>query len=205
MLPADHTKAAIRARIRGVLDGVSREHWGDASLRVCNLVSRLPRFAAARSIFAFVPIGGEIDVTPLLRLSLDQGKVLCLPRIDWVSRTMVPASITALDDTQLETTRHAIRQPRPDRPEFPASALDLILVPAMAFAPRSDGLKGGGFTRLGRGAGFYDRFLSTLPADPAAATLGLALNEQILAALRADPWDIAIRAVATPDGVLGSV
>lgn len=212
MNPAELTKAALRTNVRRTLDAVPPERWREASRRICEHVARLETFRKARTIFAFVPISGEVDISPLLRLALELGKVLCLPRIEWATRTMVPAVVTALDDTQLESTRHAIRQPRAECRAVSGAELDLILVPALAFALNpTDPL--GRITRLGRGAGFYDRFFESqmaqgggnVPPHTPARTLGIALSEQILASIPADPWDVSVGAVATPDGVIGAV
>ncbi len=199
------TKATFRTRVRARLDAVSPSQWAQGSEGVCRVVAESAAFQRAGSIFAFVPIAGEVDITPLLELALAQGKVLCLPRIDWESRTMAPAAVTTLDDTQLEITRHAIRQPVKQRPVVAVDRLDLILVPGLAFSRGADGT----FARLGRGAGFYDRFFESHPsfavgrAIPGA--LGIALGEQILSWIPSDPWDVSVPAVATPDGLMGSV
>jgi 5-formyltetrahydrofolate cyclo-ligase len=204
MHPAELTKAALRTRMRQILDALPAAHWARASERVCKGIAGLAVFREARAVFAFVPIAGEVDITPLLRVCLAQGKTLCLPRIDWTTKTMVPAEVTALDDTQLEVTRHAIRQPRPTCPGFSASQIDLILVPGLAFSVNPGANPGGTVSRLGRGAGFYDRYFAA-QSGGRGVTLGVALSEQVLASIPVDPWDLSVRAVATPDGVLGSV
>lgn len=199
------TKAAFRSRVRARLDGLSSSLWEEGSEGVCRAVAECGRYQKAGSIFAFVPIAGEVDITPLLEMALAQGKALCLPRIDWETRTMVPASVTALNDTQLETTRNAIRQPNEMRPVVAVESLDLMLVPGLAFSRGANGA----YSRLGRGAGFYDRFFESHPSFAVgraiSGALGVALREQILSWIPSDPWDVSVPAVATPDGVMGSV
>ena len=191
--------------MRAALDAVPAARWAEGSRRLCEVVAKLPAFTGAKAIFAFVPIAGEVDISPLLRLCLERGRTLCLPRIDWMTRTMVPTAVTSLDDACLETTRHSIRQPKPACPVVPNDQLDLILVPGLAFAKVANPAAIGQFVRLGRGAGFYDRFFESAPSLAVGPTLGVALAEQILPSIPADPWDIAVRAVATPDGVFGNV
>ncbi len=187
--------------MRAALDAVPAARWAEGSRRLCEVVAKLPAFTGAKAIFAFVPIAGEVDISPLLRLCLERGRTLCLPRIDWTTRTMVPAAVTSLDDASLETTRHSIRQPKAMCPVVPNDQLDLTLVPGLAFSRSQNGQ----FVRLGRGAGFYDRFFEGAPSLAVGRALGVALSEQILPSIPADPWDIAVRAVATPDGVFGNV
>lgn len=201
MNPSELTKAALRTSMRARLDAIPAVRWAEGSRRLCEVVAKLPAFSSAKAIFAFVPIAGEVDISPLLRLCLERGRTLCLPRIDWTTRTMVPAAVTTLDDASLETTRHSIRQPKAACPVVPNDRLDLTLVPGLAFSKSPNGQ----FVRLGRGAGFYDRFFESAPSLAVGPTLGIALAEQILPSIPADPWDIAVRAVATPDGVFGNV
>jgi 5-formyltetrahydrofolate cyclo-ligase len=69
----------------------------------------------------------------------------------------------------------------------PPMKIDLIVTPGLAFDARG--------SRLGRGGGFYDRFL----AEPqlVAARVGIALDEQIVDAVPTDSWDVSMHAVVT--------
>jgi 5-formyltetrahydrofolate cyclo-ligase len=67
----------------------------------------------------------------------------------------------------------------------------LVVVPGLAF-DRS------GY-RLGRGGGYYDRFLSRPVAD---RVVGLAFSWQIVDEVPRDPWDIPVDAVVTEKGVI---
>ena len=189
--------------MRQLLDAKPAPEWARASERLCGVISGLAAFREARSVFAFVPIAGEVDITPVLRQCLERGTTLCLPRIDWGTRTMVPSVVTGLGEAHLEVTRHAIRQPRLACPEFPAAELDLILVPGLAFSMSL----AGGFSRLGRGAGFYDRYFAARATGGGGGRglrLGVALTEQVVESIPVDSWDLSVRALATPDGAFGT-
>lgn len=67
-------------------------------------------------------------------------------------------------------------------------AADAVLVPASAVA--RDG------TRLGRGGGSYDRALPR--RAPRAVVAALLFDDELVAALPCDPWDVAVDAVVTP-------
>ena len=62
----------------------------------------------------------------------------------------------------------------------------VILVPGLAFTP-----VGG---RLGRGAGFYDRFLARYPQ---ALRIGVGFHDQVSETLPADPWDQSLDVIMT--------
>lgn len=80
-------------------------------------------------------------------------------------------------------------------PEPPATAPvvhpDLLLVPLLAVT--LDGV------RLGQGRGYYDRALARLRARQPVLAIGIAWECQIAPALPADPWDMPLDMVATPE------
>ncbi len=98
---------------------------------------------------------------------------------------MVPAVVTSLDS--LVTHRHGIMEPPEDAPTVPVEELDLILVPGVAFDEKC--------RRLGRGGGFYDRFLATVP--PLVKTCGVAFEAQMVRSVPMDRHDRALDAVIT--------
>ncbi|MQA87605.1 MAG: 5-formyltetrahydrofolate cyclo-ligase [Streptosporangiales bacterium] len=68
---------------------------------------------------------------------------------------------------------------------------DVVIAPALAVDRRG--------TRLGRGAGSYDRALSR--ASSAALTVALLYDDEVLDEVPAEPHDRRVRAAATPSGV----
>jgi 5-formyltetrahydrofolate cyclo-ligase len=189
MPDAAEAKQLLRARMRTVLAGVIPEALVARSCAVCDRIAAWAMYQQARAIQAFVPIPGEIDLRPLIGTALAARKAVCLPRADWAARRIESVPITQLDG--LVPAKHGILEPPPTIPALPAEQIDLILVPGVAFDPAGN--------RLGRGAGFYDRFL----ADPAVTglTCGVCLDEQVVPVVPTDPWDVPVKAVAS-DGRL---
>ncbi len=93
--------------------------------------------------------------------------------------------------SELQSGSHRIPVPPPDA-ERAAVALDLVVVPLVAFGP--------GGVRLGRGGGHYDRTLRGLSA--ATPIVGLAYDVQEDEDLVAEPWDVPLDAVVTPTRAL---
>jgi 5-formyltetrahydrofolate cyclo-ligase len=79
-------------------------------------------------------------------------------------------------------------EPQPGCPTVPVSELDLILVPGLAFGA-SDG------SRLGRGGGYYDRFL----ASPGlrARRIGVACDWQVSDRVPCEDHDIRVQELIT--------
>jgi len=92
----------------------------------------------------------EVDTMPLVLKCFQAGKTVAVPTVSWDQRRMLPVEITSLQ-TGMTTSGHGIREPVGCKP-VPVEFIDLVIVPGIGFTRT-------GF-RIGRGMGFYDRFLS---------------------------------------------
>lgn len=206
-MPADpsNPKDALRRRIRAELALVSLDRWAEGSARICASLASLPLLQSARTLLLYAPMSGEIDIAPYARGLLLEKKTLALPRVDWENSRMTPAQITDWDDpAQLVSSRHGVREPAPSRPGVPLAAIDAVVVPGVAFGsrelPHSARWGRSGFARMGRGGGFYDRFLAQLPRQ--SRIVGVALDAQLVPDVPMSEWDVPIDAVVTPTRVL---
>ena len=94
-----------------------------------------------------------------------------------------------IDDLgQLTSGAYGIPEPNPDAPVVSAAEIDLILVPGMAFDASG--------RRLGRGKGYYDRFLS----DFHGKTMGIC--GQLMEEIPVEQHDITMDAVAADRGII---
>jgi 5-formyltetrahydrofolate cyclo-ligase len=152
----------------------------------------LPGFTKAQSVMLYVTaFPEEIDTTPLLRLVLELGKRLVCPRVDSTAHRL---RLYQIEDLASDFTPGVlgIREPCPGRPELMPDQIDWLLVPGLAFDER-------GF-RLGRGGGYYDRFLPTL--SRATVRWALAFEPQYVDSLPIEPHDQRLDGVATPSRIL---
>jgi len=181
-----HVRRELRERLARITPR-EREAWSAAA---CARVVESAPYRRARTIMGYLPLHDECDVTPVLRAALDAGRRLCLPRAAWDDRSLVPAGVESLEAGAFVTGRHGIFEPGPGSPELAAAEVDLVLVPGLGFDE--------GCWRIGRGAGFYDRFLARLRRD--CAQWAAAFEAQIVPGtdgLPRDAWDRPIDAVAT--------
>ncbi len=175
-------KPALRRQLRQMLRGLTPASRAAGSSAVCSALAAHPAFQQARTILTYAPRLDEVDVTPLTAAFPEKDWVF--PRVDGDSLSLHRVTSPA----QLIPGAFGLLEPDPDRcPRVPASQPDLIFVPALAFA--RDG------HRLGRGAGFYDRLLSTQGLR--ARLLGLAFSFQVLPDLPVDPHDRPVDEVIT--------
>lgn len=165
------TKQQARTRAKALRAALPMEKIGAAMAQ--HLFS-LPCWQAARTVRAFVSLADEPDTFPILHRALDDGKTLLLPRVtghgtmDWVQ---IP------DLKLLQRGAYGIWEPPAGLP--PASAMDgLALIPCLAVG--TDGV------RLGRGGGYYDRFLAHAKGD----RLLLCPSALILPDIPGEDWDV---------------
>jgi 5-formyltetrahydrofolate cyclo-ligase len=143
----------------------------------------LPHVAGAQVIAAYHPLQDEISPYPILA-GLGEGQRGALPWFADRDARMIWRALPAA-----EPSPWGVLQPAA---AADALAPDLVLVP-LVLGDRS-GL------RIGHGKGHYDRALAHLrDGGREVRTIGLAWPDQILdGALPADPWDIRLDAIATP-------
>ena len=164
----------------------------EASAAISTCVGSIASVASSTTIMSFLPLADEVDLLSLMQYWIEEDKTLCVPIVDWESNTMQAGLLTSTDSDSLKKTRHGLREPKA-RVILPADAIEVVLVPGLAFDA-----SGG---RLGRGGGFYDRFLS-LVRPPIA--IGVAFQEQLIDQVALEPHDYHLTAIATPTGVVTS-
>jgi 5-formyltetrahydrofolate cyclo-ligase len=179
-------KAALRVSLRQALAEVTEQQALEGAERLCWNIAASEIWRSARTVMMFAPVPGEPNLRPLAVEILRAGR-LCLPRVDWMEKRMVAAAVRDLD-RDLILRRNNIREPLPDCPEVPPAEIDLVLVPGLGF-DRSG-------RRLGRGGGFYDRFLS----EPTlrATRCGVLFDTQLVEAIPAESHDVMVEYLATP-------
>ena len=112
-------------------------------------LSSLGEIGAAKVLFCFVGVDPEPDTLPLIRALLHTGRRVAVPRC-LEGGVMVAVEITSVEE--LHPGRYGIPEPPEGRPALAPYEIDAAIIPGVAFDA-----EGG---RLGRGAGYYDRWLS---------------------------------------------
>ena len=144
------------------------------------VISRVrPLLAEAQTILAYYALPDEVDTHALLDELLAAGKTVLLPKV--------------LDDETMELRRYTghrslcegafhIMEPA-GAPFTEVSRIDIALIPGLAFDPQGH--------RLGRGKGYYDRFLATFRGK----TIGICFDFQKVAEVPVDAHDVAVDCV----------
>jgi 5-formyltetrahydrofolate cyclo-ligase len=165
-------REAMRERLRGLSVGERR----DRSIQICERLRTF--FPGKNSIALFAPTEIEPDLDLLWELGALEHHLVSYPRCD--GETLLFRTVSTLSD--LSPGRSGIREPVGGAsPEH----LDLIVIPGLAFT--GDG------NRLGRGAGFYDRFLSAIPGY--TVKVGVCFAFQLLLEIPVECHDVKVDAL----------
>lgn len=189
-MPETNTKAAIRRQLRESLASMTDAERHAKSLASCALLGASPEFAKARVIMLYLSTPTEVDTAPLAIRAWQSGKTVVVPKVTWDQRRMLPVEITSLNTDNMTTTGPGVREPIAGSP-VPLAEIDLVVVPGLGFTATGH--------RIGRGMGFYDRFLAQ--NDFIGVSCGLAFEEQILADVPVLDHDIPLAMLVTDKGI----
>ncbi|MDD5067531.1 MAG: 5-formyltetrahydrofolate cyclo-ligase [bacterium] len=183
-------KDRIRKKMRKVTAGMeSRQH---GSTRIRKKLIGLERFKRSVHVFTYVSLEQEVDTRRIIDLCLKHGKKVYVPRIDPVSRAISVYRITGMDC--LERGSYNILEPAPTRVfKSRRQSFDIILVPGLAFDAEQN--------RLGRGKGYFDRFLKKVKGFK----IGLCFKEQLFCRIPADKNDVHMDLVLSDQNDTGKM
>ncbi|MDX2345583.1 MAG: 5-formyltetrahydrofolate cyclo-ligase [Legionella sp.] len=163
-----------------------------ASRALCARIESLDVYQNASHIALYQAHGGEISLHALWLAATAAGKKCYMPVIMPDTKTLkfLPATTnTAHTPNQF----HILEPDAPDSSAITLEQINLMLLPLVAFDKHG--------TRLGRGAGYYDK---TLENKKPACLLGAAYDFQQHVLLNKDPWDIPLDAIATEKNIYWS-
>jgi 5-formyltetrahydrofolate cyclo-ligase len=185
------SKIDARERLKSAIASVSAADRTQASVVACSLLTSSPEFAAASYVMIFLSTPDEIDTSPIALRCWQEGKTVVVPRIiSWQEARMLPVEINSLSDRDLRTGTHGLREPIAGTP-VEMQAIDLAVIPGLGFTIRGD--------RIGRGKGFYDRFLGS--SQFLGVSTGLCFEQQVVETLPMEPHDVPVAMLVTQRGI----
>src|SRR5450432_764223 len=178
-------KDIIRRQLREKLAAMSDADRHAKSVAACTLVARSPEFAAATTIMLYLSSHSEVDTSQLALRGWQAGKTIIVPKVFLHEKRMLPIEITSLNNN-LTTSTLGVREPVGGKP-VPVNFIDLVIVPGLGFSTTGH--------RIGRGMGFYDRFLAQ--SEFLGLSCGLAFDEQIVEQLPVLDHDVPLSMLVT--------
>jgi 5-formyltetrahydrofolate cyclo-ligase len=179
-------KAALRSRLLAARARLAGQERAEAARRLRDALLALPQVQMAGTVAAYYSIGAEPGTHGLIYALWKRGSYVLLPvlradlDLDWASYE---------GPELLRPGPRGLTEPSaPVRGVAAVARADLVIVPALAVDRRG--------TRLGRGAGCYDRALARVGDQ--VPTVALVYDGEFLDKLPAGPHDQRVRLVARP-------
>jgi len=183
-------KRALRAEIKRKLMQLSDSDITRASDSAMQLLGNWNVFRGANTILFYYPIQCEINIWPLAKVAMKNGKVILLPKFNDSLKTYEPVIVR--HELDLSPRKFQIPEPDSDEKIHQTNKLDLLLVPGVAFA--LDG------SRLGRGKGYYDRLLAVTQG----IKCGVCWDFQVLDNIPAEMHDKKVDFILTPTRIIST-
>jgi 5-formyltetrahydrofolate cyclo-ligase len=187
-IPPDPEKRRYRKMMQERLQAMTTEEFQVRNREVRSRFSGLQPVKTAATVMIYYSIHREVETISLIEELFRAGKRVALP-VCAPKCNLIAKEIRDLSEVQ-KSGRYGLSEPVSGTPEIESAALDLIVLPGLAFDRSGN--------RLGHGAGYYDRFLSRAPQS--LYKLGLAYGFQVVERLPAQQHDIKINGLLTPDG-----
>ena len=178
-------KVALRKMILKARRSLPAEYRQRASKAIMARLLECEAYRRAEAVMAYASMADEVQLQGLLEHSLKAGKLLALPYV--ISQGLMGAARVKSLAALTEGAYGILTVAEEGREMLPPGSLDLIVVPGVAF-----GLDG---SRLGMGAGFYDRFLSE--SEPQALRIALCFDCQLAEEIPMEVHDQRVEAIIT--------
>lgn len=170
-------KQMLRAKMKETVRSMPQKSF--ASMKLRQHLHSFSLWKSAEVIFGFTSLPGEPD---WMGGELPPGKIFAYPRAG------DDGMLVFLLASEFQSGALGIREPVGTTI---APSPDLVLVPGLAFDTTG--------ARLGRGKGFYDRWLA---ANPTVRAIGICFKCQIVESLPFEAHDARVSAIVSEEGVL---
>jgi 5-formyltetrahydrofolate cyclo-ligase len=195
-----NAKNALRKSMKSLLASMDDETKQRLSSLATENFMALEHYKTATIVLAFLSMKQELQTKVLIEKAMAEGKIVAVPRMgfsagkgDFLEFVPLPRDF---DSWPLD--RFGIPEPPVDAQllsmEVLGKARVVVAVPGLVFD-----LKGG---RMGRGKGYYDRFLASMRASAtqfggSLTVCGICFESQIVEAVPMGPWDQRVDLLAT--------
>jgi 5-formyltetrahydrofolate cyclo-ligase len=180
-----YDKAAFREKTARAIAALDSRYIAESDAGIYLQIIALPEFIAAKTVLLYYSVGREPDSHRLIEHALARGKTVALPASlpDGVLEARVIGTLDGLSKRAL-----GIPAPADGAALLLPEALDFIAVPAMTFDRAG--------YRMGRGGGYYDRYLP----KTGAFTAGLARERLVAGEFPREPHDFPVKCLVTEKG-----
>lgn len=190
----DKIKKTIRQEVLRRRDAISKNVKKEKDIVIMQRIIQLPEFINAKTIFFYTSFRSEVDTIDMIKVSLNTGKLIVLPKVDKENNRLKLYEIKNMNE--LARGYMWILEPFVSEDRLrDLDDIDLIIIPGAAFDIYGN--------RLGYGAGFYDMLLSKM--EKKIPIVAPAYEEQIVEKIPAEPHDIKVDKIVTDKKVIDCI
>lgn len=186
-------KARVRKIIKHLLSlhCQQEDYCSQEEAKALSLLIQSPQYQDSESILAYASLTQEFSLDQLIPQALETEKKFFLPKSFSHNYSMEFYQLKnhLPYDQQVVRGSYGIREPISGLSKYEDSAKTLILVPGLAFTRTGQ--------RLGRGKGFYDRFLAQCNPEH-CIFMGVCYQCQLVEQLPTEETDIPLDFLLTP-------
>lgn len=156
------------------------------SQEIAQRLFMLPEYHKAQTILIYLAFAKEVATQAIIMTAWQEKKRILVPVCQTSDKSLLISELRNFNELTSGTWN--IPEPKKDylRPREP-QAIDLAIIPGLAFDLRG--------SRLGYGAGYYDRFLSKL--TPTCPKVALAYEFSLIEFFPTEPHDIPMDYIIT--------
>ena len=173
-------------KVRRLEEAEARKQDGQILARLI----KTPQYQSASMVFCYISVPGEVDTRAFCGQALQDGKALAVP-VSLPGGLMDIRQLSAMEELIL-TDRFGIPVPPEGARRVSPEEIDFAVIPGVSFSPAG--------ARLGRGGGYYDRFM----ARYRGFSVGLCREQCLSEAIPEGGHDRKVAAVVTEKDIYGS-
>ncbi len=185
-------KTELRAAMKALLRGVDAGTMTRRSAMVADALAMTEAWTRSDVLLAFLSMPHEIDTAAMIAAARSAGKPVAVPRIEGedIRFLLMPGEANERAGLPLDAWSIPVPDPSWAPLELGRWTRPLVVAPGLAFDRLGN--------RLGRGKGFYDRFLTDARKEaPALVALGVCLDEQLVEEVPHSPTDQPLDGLVT--------
>ena len=177
-------KATQRALGRARRRGLTPAQRAEKSAVICKKLTELPELAEAKTIFSYLAMPEEVELSAFHDWAKANGKRVAFPLSG--KHGKMEAYVPGAEGGMVQD-RYGITAPDPARSTLvDPKEIDVVIVPMVGFDKDNN--------RLGQGGGYYDRYLTRCPG---AKHIAVAFAEQEFDRIETDFFDLPVDMVVT--------
>ncbi len=187
------SKYQLRQQFREIRKHIAASYRQEAAMKAAKHFSQHTLFQRSQHVACYLPSKDEFDSLPLIESIWNAKKHCYLPSLSKAKEKFLHFVRYCYGDA-LHQNEYAILEPIGTAEPIALEALDLVIIPLIAFDAAGH--------RLGTGGGYYDRTFAYLNEKRIRkpVLIGLAYQTQQADSLPADPWDVGLQGVITEAG-----